>query len=170
MKYYIGDYWAMANSCNPEIREEGKTRWVETAKEYGPYFETIRDKLPKGFMKEFDKNNWFHDFTIDIVNIVNIGKKTSTIEFHISHGESGFIITLSGVTGISVNIPNTECWLFGKLTWGYTEFELIDEKKWIVRILCDIECELEIHFRRISIKKLSANSRGTATSAITPTR
>ena len=77
----------MMNSENPETRDEGEARWIERAKKYGPYFETIRDKLPKRFLNEFDKNCWFHDFTIDNLNVTSSGDRTTVIEMIISHGE-----------------------------------------------------------------------------------
>ena len=154
MKYYIGEYWAMMNTSDIKTREEGVKKWDETAKEYGDYFQSIRDKLPKKFTREFDNNCWFHDFTFDSINVSKIEKRTSTIELIITHDTNSFKITLSGVTSFTFNIPSTRCWLCGKLTWGYNEFELSDDGMWIIRILCDIESELEILFKRISIEKL----------------
>jgi len=58
----------MMNSRDIETREEGVIKWDETAKEYGPDFQSIKDKLPKKFIKEFDKNSWFHDFTFECAN------------------------------------------------------------------------------------------------------
>lgn len=154
MKYYIGEYWAMMNSGDLEKVEEGKIKFVETAKKYGPYFESIKNKLPKKFTKEFDKNSWFHDFTFESINVFNITKGTSTIEFIITHDPISYKITLSGVTDLMINIPSTKRWLCGKLTWGYSEFELNDDGTWIISILCDIDCEVIIHFKKIDIEKL----------------
>lgn len=155
MKYYVGEYWAMMNSDDPNIREEGEIKWVETAKKYGPYFEFIKDKLPKKFLKEFNKNEWFHDFRFESINIVNTGKRTSTVEFVITHDQIAYRITLLGVTGFMFNVPNAmQCWSFGKLTWGYTEFELNDDGTWSISILCDIDCEVNVRFNKIGIEKL----------------
>ena len=154
MKYYLGEYWKMMNSDSPDIREEGEAKWTENAKKYGPYFETIREKLPKRFMYEFEKNCWFHDFAIDNINISSAGGKNTITELCISHGESAYKITFTGVRELLLNLPNTRNLMRGKLTWGYSEFEFIDEATWILRILCDLCCEFEIMFKRISIRKL----------------
>jgi hypothetical protein len=151
MKYYIGEYWAMMNSNDPKIREEGETKWNKTVKEYGPYFETIKGKLPKTFIKLFNKNSWFHDFVFNSINLTNTGKYVSTVEFQISHDDA-YKITFTGVKGIMINIPTTRNWLCGILTWGYTEFELNNDSSWVIRILCDFDCEIEILFKKISIK------------------
>ena len=144
----------MANSNNPKVREEGIIKWNEAAKKYGPYYETIKNKLPKKFLIEFEKNSEFHDFTFDNINIANSGKNISTVEWVINHEDVSYKITLSGARGFTIDVPNSQWWLFGKLSWGYTEFELNDDGTWIIRILCDIECEIEVLFKRISILKL----------------
>ena len=136
MKYYMGEYWAMMNSDDPKTREEEELKWVETAKKYGPYFESIKNKLPKKFMKEFDENSWFHDFMFKSINIANTGNRTATVEFIIAHNQIAYKIVLLGVTSFMLNVPNTmQSWSFGKLTWGYAEFELNDDKTWTISIL-----------------------------------
>ena len=155
MKYYISEYWAMVNSTDANLREEGKTKWDESAKKYGPYFESIKNMLPKNFIEEFNKNNWFHDFQFNSMHVFNLGEQITNVELYISHNSISYKIILSGVKGVSFNIPTTQSWLFGKLTWGYTEFELNDDKIWIIRILCDIECEIEVLFETINILDLS---------------
>jgi hypothetical protein len=154
VKYYIAKYWTMMNSENLETREKGKAEWIKSAKKYRDYYDGIKGKLPKKFMKEYDKNGWFHDFTFDNINVSNTGGKTSAVELTIGNGQKLYKILLSGVTGVILNVPNTQCWMFGKLTWGYSEFELNDDGTWIISILCDIECEIEMLFKKISIEKV----------------
>ena len=145
----------MANSGDPKTREEGEAKWGEAAKKYGPYFESIKNKLPKKFMKEYDENSWFHDFAFESINILNTGKRTATIEFVIDHDQISYRIVFLGSTGFMITVPNTvQCWSFGKLTWGYAEFELNDDGTWVISILCDIDCEIQIRFKKICIEKL----------------
>ena len=154
MKYYIGKYWAMANSTDHQEQALGKMKWTETAKEYGSYYESIKNMLPQVFLKEFESKNWFHDFCFESISIIDFNKYVSTVVFGISLDDDSYVITFLGVEKIIFNIPNTHSWLCGKLTWGYTEFELIHNDTWIIRILCDIECELEIVFKHICISKV----------------
>jgi hypothetical protein len=142
------------NADDPYVQDKGDAVWVEMAKKYSAYFDTIKNKLPKGFMKIFDKNDWFHDFELNNINLLNTGKYSSVVEFQISHNDVVYKITFTGVKGFSVNIPTTQNWLCGMLTWGYTEFELNDDNSWIVRILCDFDCEIEILFKRITVAKV----------------
>ena len=153
MKYYIGEYWAMANSTDSKTREEGKLKWNETAKEYAHYFESVKRKLPKKFLNEFDKNNWFHDFYFESIVVSNINKYESVVEFVITLNDVSYKITLKGVNGLTLDIPQTKNWMMGKLTWGYNEFELNDNNSWVIRILCDFCCEIEVLFKQIEITK-----------------
>lgn len=142
------------NSDDPQVRDEGDVAWVEMAKQYWSYFETIKNKLPKGFLKIFDKNDWFHDSTIDNINIMNTGKYSSIVEIQICYSDVSYKLTFKGVKKFSVNISSTKNWLGGKMTWGYTEFELNDDASWTMRILCDFDCKIEILFKTISIVKI----------------
>jgi hypothetical protein len=154
MKYYIGEYWRMMNSSDSTIREEGKKRWDEATKQYGPYFELIKRKLPKRFLAQFLEANWFHDFGFESIRITNQGRQIATVEFILTHGDISYKLVMFGVTGFRIDVPNTKSWLFGKMIWGYVEFELLDEKTWIIRILCDMDCEIEVMFRRIQVAKI----------------
>ena len=153
MKYYLSEYWMMMNSDNPETREEGKEKWIESVSKYGPYFKTVRDKLPKRFMKEFDKNSQFHDFSIDNINISSNENNTITIDLNISYEESVYKLKLFDIKGLLINMPSTKNLFASKLTWGYTEFEL-NNNTWTMRVLCDLQCELGFIFKKIGIEKL----------------
>ncbi len=161
MKYYIGEYWEMANSLDPEIRKMGIQKWEETAKKYD--WNAVKDKLPKGFLKEFNKNNWFHDYLFESVSINNLGKNKCSIELYISYyvkdsQYSDYLIILKDICSTSIKVPNIDNWAFGKMAWGYTEFELLDTGLWCMRILCDFDSELEFVFKKISIKKLKSDN------------
>ena len=154
MKYYIGKYWVMSNSTDPQVREEGKKKWIETAKKYGDYYMSIKNKLPKGFLKAYESNYWFHDFHFNHINILDIDRYSSSVEFSISHEDTTYILTFCKVKKMLFDIQTANTWLMGKLTWGYSEFELNSDGTWIIRILCDFVCELEIVFKRVRISKV----------------
>lgn len=138
----------MMQSSNKEEREEGEKSFTENDKKYGLYFDSIKKKLPSKFIKQFYEKEWFHDYKITNLQISNEKKVTARID--IEKSEDKFSIVLSDVQTLLFDIPNKTNWMLGKLTWGYTEFELKDNKYWIVRILCDFNCELEVHFKSIS--------------------
>ena len=156
MKYYIGKYWEMANSTDSDIRQDGIAKWNEAAKKYGPYFQSIRENLPVDFLAEFDRQGWFHDFLITNISIKNIGWQHNDIELHIELDEWAYRILLVDVKGFNFAVADNKSWVFGKLCWGYSEFELIDNDIWIIRILCDFYDELEISFKEIKIETLES--------------
>ena len=155
MKYYIGKYWAMANSADAATREKGSKKWLSSTKKYGPYFEIIKDKLPKKFIQEFNKNHWFHDFVFDDISIINAGWQKQNIQLSISNDDNAYKILLAKVIGFAINVPTTKYRSSGNMSWGYSEFELLDDNTWVLRILCDIFCEMEFNFNKISITKIT---------------
>lgn len=154
MKYYLSEYWEMMNSDDPNIQNEGDIAWVENANQYLTYFETIKSRLPKGFFKIFDKNEWFHDFKVENISITNTGKYSSSVELKIRKNSIKYKLLFTGVKNLLINIPTTKNWLYGILTWGYTEFELYNDNLWEIRILCDFDCEIQINYKHVSIKKI----------------
>lgn len=51
-----------------------------------------------------------------------------------------------------MNLKDREDWLCGRLEWGYSEFEFLDDGKFKLNILCDVSSEIEIIFDSIDIK------------------
>lgn len=154
MKYFHGKLWTDMNIGNRELAREAELQWDILANEYSEYFKIIKDKLPKGFLRTYLKTHGFHDYVFDNINLSNTEKKKSVIEFIVSHGDEKYKIILMGVEKFSINVSSTENWIFGKLAWGYDEFELIGDNLWVIRILCDFDCEMEVLFKRIAISNL----------------
>lgn len=136
-------------SSNEKEREKGKSQFRKNAKKYGPYFEKIKGNLPSEFLSAFDENKWFHDFYISSIQIHNHASK-STVHIDICHDDKKYKIILNEVIKMSVDVPNKSYWMPAGMTWGYTEFNLLDDK-WMINILCDINCELEFCFKSIEI-------------------
>ena len=153
MKYYKSEFWKDINSANSDIRKKAESDWNEAMKQYGSYFDTIKDKLPKKFIKEYYKHGGFHDYVFTDISISKIEKYFSAVDISINNDEKFWHIKLSGVSSILLDIPTSRNWLCGNLTWGYTEFELIESGIWVIRILCDIDCKIKVCFKKISIAK-----------------
>ncbi|MDH8677541.1 DUF4085 family protein [Fusibacter bizertensis] len=151
MKYYKKYLWLQMHSPDEKLRQEAKTKFRESAKEYGPYFEKIKSQLPEQFLEVFNDMKWFHDFSISSICVNNIAKST-TVKLTIEDDENRFVLKLSDVATISMDIPNKNYWMPSGMKWGYTEFELFEDK-WSINILCDINCELEFRFKSISCER-----------------
>lgn len=156
MKYFTSELWAgMQDSC---IQDETERRWDKNAELYASYFSSIRERLPKGFLKIFDRECGFHDFTIEKINLSFVTRKTMPnavcVTILITNGENRYQIIIKNVDISNINIIDKSYCIRGRLSWGYTEFELLENKKIELRILCDIYNELTFVFDKISIKKL----------------
>ncbi|TCK93208.1 hypothetical protein EDC19_1399 [Natranaerovirga hydrolytica] len=153
MKYYRKELWQLMHSSDEKKREKAKIEFRESAKKYGPYFEEIKDELPADFLKVFNENKWFHDFTISNIQILNDERK-STIYIDILNGDKEYRLRLDEVIKMSVDVPNKAFWLPSGMRWGYTEFELLNGG-WRINILCDINCELEFVFTNIEVQDIA---------------
>lgn len=150
MKYMKKEYWNMINSENEETRIIGEKKWDEGAAQYSSYFNTIQGELPKRFLTLYKKYHGFHDVGILSINIENIGHSKSEIEIKL---ENGYIISYKGVVGYTINVPKDKDWISDIMWWGYSEFELLDNKLWENRLLFDLDSTMEIVFKKIMVKK-----------------
>ena len=89
---------------DPDMRDKGDIGWIENTERYMSYFDTIKENLPKGFLRIFDKNDWFHDFSIENIEIMNTGKYSSIIKFITNRGNILYELTFKGVKSFFVNI------------------------------------------------------------------
>ncbi|MCL2633804.1 MAG: DUF4085 domain-containing protein [Oscillospiraceae bacterium] len=153
MKYYLSEYWAMMQSR--ETRDEALNKWYAASEEYYKYFDTIKDKLPKNFINLYNKNDGFHDSIIKKISIENMRLKSCEVKFTLRINEVDYILAYKNVIGFEVDIPPEENGLFG---WGYDELELLDNGYFEHRILCDINSEFKITFKKLSIKKVTGEA------------
>ena len=155
MKYYISEYWSMMNSSDESVRKEGHEKWDKSVAEYTEHYKEIRKKLPKGFIKIYDKYN-FHDFEIIDINVHNdLSRKLNAslliYDYYKDYGSNNYFeIIYYDVKQCNYRVVNAS----QKLGWGYDEFE-IKEGLWIHRILCNSGTELEIVFSRIGVRKVT---------------
>jgi hypothetical protein len=152
MKYYKKDLWLLMHSPDEKLRQDARVMFRESAKEYGPYFVKVKSELPAQFLEIFNDMKWFHDFFISGISINNHAEST-TVKLNIEDDVTRFILSLTDVTNISMDIPNKDYWMPSGMKWGYTEFELLGDR-WNINILCDINCELEFGFKSILCERV----------------
>jgi len=155
MKYYTSNLWSdMQASATKDIAFK---QWTENDKIYAKYFNEIKDCFPKSFLKIFLKEHGFHDFFIDGITIKSIKRKTISdiinIIISISNRSSNYDIELKNIENTNINIINLTNCIFGKMSWGYSEFEILENNKFKLSVLCDIVNEFEFVFSKISIRR-----------------
>ena len=132
-------------------------QWLINSELYKSYFNTIRDKLPPKFIKIYDEENGFHDCIIKEITIKSIERKTKrdTINFLIvlSNGTVNYFIEFKNAEIIKMNVSSNIYCICGRISWGYSEFEILDNKKIKLSILCDVINEIELIFDNIVINK-----------------
>jgi len=161
MRFYKTDKWVTYTSEDHEMNN----LWEEWDKEYAKYFDVIKDKLPKGFIKLYYSNYGFHDFIISNISVQNKwpNKIRIDIELHSDYPmakKGGKVISLTyrGVNHYSMVAPEGKQWSSKNMQWLTSEFYLHDNGLWSHRIMCDGNCELVVFFKNISIKKIQRQS------------
>lgn len=160
MKYYKTEYLEMANSKSEETRLLGDKMWDKAYEEYHRYFQTIKNKIPRKFLKLYYENYGFHDAPIQEISIQNIGRQLSEITFIIELDNKLYQIKYKKVQYYSFTVPSNKSWIgnsskygFGVMSWGYDEFEA-EGNVLTHRILCDHNCEFEITCRNIAVEMI----------------
>lgn len=135
--------------------------WKEWRNEYFKYFADIKEKLPKGFVKQYYSNGGFHDFIISHISIQNSKPNRIIIEILLDGDYSGFgkvnnkiLLTYRNVENYCINVPEGKQWFFNNMQWLSDEFYLREDGLWSHRIMCDGNCEIKLLFKKISIKKV----------------
>lgn len=153
MRYFKSEYWYMINSLDAEERKEGEIKSKQASAKYAEYFDSIKDQLPKSYLKKYDQYHGFHDFEITNICMICSHKHTIDVEIHLSFKNNIYLILFQKVSKFTSSLPEGELIGQDTLTWGYDEIE-VDQNIWTMRVLCNYDFELEISFEKIKFKQL----------------
>ena len=144
MKYFTSTLWEEMQ--HSESRDRAEKEWDENVELYKTYFTDIKRSLPKSFLKIFDKECGFHDFSIKEINTTSCTRKTVSdivnVTIIVSNGKNQYDIMLKNVEILNINIINKLHCICGRISWGYSEFELLENQKIELRIICDVHNEI----------------------------
>ena len=156
MKYYKSELWKemQSNSNN----EKNKKLWETKSKEYNEYFKVIKKQLPKYFINIYEKEHCFHDFYITGFRVEEVLQKTSS-NFHvvyieITDGNNSYMLKLNHVEKIKMNLADKCYFIMGRMSWGYSEFEILSDRMVKLSVLCDILNEFEVVFKSLKLIKI----------------
>ena len=155
MKYFNSDLWM--NIQNDKTRDEAEKQWNLNDKAYQKHYLQIREKLPKHFIKIYEKEYGFHDFIISEIRITPKIYKTKRNQVNIfitlNNAENQYVVEFKNVVSAKFNYADNIYCIGGNIAWGYTEFEILDNKQIKMSVLCDIKNEFEFVFTNVVIKK-----------------
>ena len=157
MENEIGNFWEMLCSDNQEIQENGFRKWDEFKQRNPYYFDDIKKKLSKGFLKTYSKIN-LHDFYVLNLNWCIQPLKSTEIklllyDYHEDYGKDlYFNMIYRKVSEYSFNAKYAE----PAMTWGNDIFESTEGGMLKHRILFCNGTNIEIVFKTISLVKLKA--------------
>jgi hypothetical protein len=154
MKYYTSDLWIKNNSCNRNERELAEEQWDKNDSIYAAYFSEIKNKLPENFLNTYFNCKGFHDYIIKSIYINNDEKQYKSLislTINIGNLKNSFSIIYQGVEKYNIFVPGTCNWMNSNMSWGYTEFELLNDGLFKQNTLCDMDSEIEIVFRNVEV-------------------
>lgn len=153
MKYFTKELWMGVNSCDENIRKKAEQDWIKHSTAYHLQFDTVSKNLPGKFVKGFVSRNGLHDYTILEIALVNKSQVPSC-QLKLSNGNETISMKMKGIKAFQTGIDSFDNCIQGKLTWGYSEFEMISSKTMRLSILCDVTNEMMFEFEKITLKRL----------------
>lgn len=152
MRYLTKKLWAEMNSCDEVISTKAEKEWNENCERYKQQFEEVKEHLKKSFTKEYLSRNGLHDYTI--LGIVNVKEgRTYTCKIQLVNGIETVLLTMTGLKALQIDIDSFHNCILGKLSWGYSEFDITPEGNISLSVLCDIQNEMHFEFEAIRIIK-----------------
>ena len=150
----ISDFWDLLMSDDPEKNRMGFDEWDRLYEDIPDYDSQIDQKLPKGFTSKFRKYD-FNSFEVSNVDFAYTNRKYATVKltlFDVNelYGKNlMFEITYLGVKKYTAHYGHvTEC-----ILWYNSIFEKPEKGAMIHRIMCLEDCDFEIHFKSVGIKR-----------------
>lgn len=158
MQYFTKELWMRINSQNEDVRLKAEKDWESRSIEYQQQFELAKQHLPSKFIKDFMSRNGLHDYSI-VEIVLTKQPRTSACELKLSIEEETVIIKLAEIHSLQIDIESLNYCINGKLSWGYSEFEITPCNTIKLSVLCDINNEIAIEFEKISLKSLKQKWR-----------
>lgn len=150
MKYFLKELWCNLHHSDPAVRQNASLQWDQNVQRYQEYFKTIQHQIPKRFRTAWLQHHGFHDYGIKSISFSE-KKGVTTCILELLDSNRSVFLQLIGVQSVHVDIPSFGNCLIGGLSWGYGEFELLRDGMLKLSVLCDMECELNFTFNKISI-------------------
>lgn len=152
MRYFTKDLWAKINDCDEAIRAHAEKAWNEISITYQQEFAETMKHLSRTFVNNYLSRNGLHDYAILGIAITK-RNRTYSCEIQLTDGVETVLIIMKGVKALKIDIDSFLHCVQGKLSWGYSEFELTPDNNVKLAVLCDMQNEMQFEFASIRITK-----------------
>lgn len=158
MKYFTYELWKGFNSRDEKIRIKANDEWKTNIKLYKNEFKKAQVRLTKKFLKTLDKNNYFHDFYLNKMDIEedDSKKKLFNLILTLKHDKEVWTMKYINVNKINMNYSLEYNKLgFGKglCTIGYSEFLEVNENLLSHEILFSSGGTILLWFEKVKAEK-----------------
>lgn len=152
MRYFTKELWSKINDYDENIRTQAQKEWDINSLAYQQQFMTARKHLTCGFVKSYLSRNGLHDYTI-LGMLITKREQMYCCDLQLSNGKETVLIAMVGIKAMLVDIDSFRCCVQGRLTWGYSEFEVTSSNNVKLAVLCDEQNEMQFEFEKIRLIK-----------------
>lgn len=152
MKYFTSNLWKMLNSPDDTERQLADVLWKDAWQQYQEYMEEeVHYNISKKKWNAIIRCHNFHDYIINRIEINNCfyKKKPSACVSIIL--DNKIQLQLINVTHCLFSIHNQVALPYGSFSWGYCEFEIIENKRFRLSIISDVTNQFVFEFDNIAI-------------------
>ena len=152
MRYFTKELLSKINDNDENIRAQAEKEWATNSLTHQQQFMEARKYLPRGFVKSYLSRNGLHDYTV-LGMLITKREQTYCCDLQLSNGKETVLIEMVGIKALLVDIDSFHCCVQGKLTWGYSEFEITPGNNVKLSVLCDEQNEMQFEFEKIRLIK-----------------
>ena len=154
MKYFTPNLWKMLSSLDETKRQNANAQWKEAWEQYQKYMEEeVHNNISKKKWSTIIRCHSFHDSIINGIEIINSFYKQKPSMCVSIILDNKIRLQLINVTHCLFDIHNRVALPCRSFSWGYCEFELIDNKRIRLSIISDVTNQFIFEFDNIAIHK-----------------
>lgn len=152
MRYFTKELWLKINDNNETIRIQAENEWKVNGLSYQQQLEEIKEHLPRKFIKDYFSRNGLHDYSILGMSMTKRNQEYSC-DLQLTNGTETVLVSMCGLKALQIDVDSFQYCMQGKLTWGYSEFEIIHNNSIQLSVLCDMQNEMRFRFKSIKLAK-----------------
>lgn len=152
MRYFTKELLLKINDCDKNVRIKAEEEWHTNSMAYQKQFEKTKETLSRRFVKDYLQRKGLHDYLIKDI-VITKRHRTYLCEISLSNSIEDVLLTIVGLKAVHIDIASFLHCIQGKITWGYSEFEITPENNITLAVLCDEQNEMRFEFETIKLIK-----------------